>query len=294
MFRLFDVSHFNARCDFVAAKAGGFDGAYLKATDGASFTDPLFAVRRAAAKAAGVPVGAYLFLRPDDPIAEQVARFVDVVSACDPLELRVALDHETASSRGPAASAAAARNAAALLALHFGYAPLLYTYPSFITEGHCAGLDGFPLWIASYNQTATPALPGVWSDWALWQTGQGVVPGVAGGDGPGTDLNVCRDLAVLRAPAPVIVVPDPTPAPSPEGDEVAVDQAVIITTPQGANHRPAALLDVKSGRAAYLSSAQWQAMYHQSDRADPAVSPPLYLIRQISVADHDAYTGGPK
>jgi lysozyme len=193
--RLFDISHHNATADFHAAKRAGYAGVYLKATEG-SYTDPTFAERKVAAQAAGLKVGAYLFFHPGQDVAAQVALFHKVAGHCD---LRVALDFEVTDNLGSAECAVAARTALSLLALAYGYAPIVYTYPSFGVN--CDGLDGFPLWIADYSGKKTPRVPAQWhGDWALWQTGQAAVPGVAPGDGNGTDVSTCPSLARLIVP----------------------------------------------------------------------------------------------
>jgi GH25 family lysozyme M1 (1,4-beta-N-acetylmuramidase) len=207
--RLFDISHWNATADFATAKAAGYAGVYLKATDwsaGGSYTDATFTARAKAARAAGLHVGAYLFFQPGMATpAEQVAHFASTVGGlCD---LRPALDHETAAGLAPATAAARAADAAHELQQAYGVAPLVYTYRSFIIEGYCAGLGAFPLWLADYS--GTPQVPGVWHTWTMWQSGQAHVPGIAGGDGPATDVNVAPDLV------PLLLHP---PKPAPVGD----------------------------------------------------------------------------
>lgn len=210
--RLFDISHYNAYADFAVARAAGYEGVYLKATEGTFPADPTFAERKIAARAAGLKVGAYLFFHPAKDVQAQVANFVNVAGDCD---LRPALDFEVTDGLDPAAAANAARTACALLVHHYGYAPVLYTYPSFGVN--CAGLGGFLLWIADYSGAAAPRVPDEWNgDWALWQTGQEQVPGVAGGDGPGTDVSVCPNLQRL-------IVPPKTP-PSKEKAEMNKDE----------------------------------------------------------------------
>ena len=212
--RLFDISHWNATADFAVAKAAGYVGVYLKATQGTGYVDPTFAPRVKEARKAGLHVGAYHFLEPDQPVAEQIDLFHRAAGdgLCD---LRPVLDHETAPAGMTAAAIAhQAAVVAAGIQSRFAVAPLVYTYRSFISEGYCAGLGAFPLWIADYSAgVKEPGVPGVWHDWALWQTGQAHVPGVAGGDGPATDVNVARDLAPLLAYPPKPTPPKPADSP---------------------------------------------------------------------------------
>jgi len=46
----------------------------------------------------------------------------------------------------------------------------VYSFFSFITEGNCASLGGYPLWLAIF-QSATPPAPAPWSAWKVWQSG---------------------------------------------------------------------------------------------------------------------------
>ena len=46
----------------------------------------------------------------------------------------------------------------------------VYSFWNFITEGNCAGLGSYPLWLAIY-QTATPGAPPPWTEWKFWQWG---------------------------------------------------------------------------------------------------------------------------
>lgn len=200
---LFDISHWNSTADFAQAKAAGYVGVYLKATQGAGYTDPTFAPRAAAAKAAGLHVGAYLFFDPKADVAAQVHRFVAVTrGVCD---LDAALDHETASGN-PAHDAAAALQALQLLKAA-GLNPILYTYRAFISDGEAAGLGAYPLWIADYSGGTAPTIPGVWNSWVMWQTGQAKVAGIAAGDGSGVDVDIAPSLDAL-------LIHRPSPAPS--------------------------------------------------------------------------------
>lgn len=60
-----DLSHHNPDPDLVRAKANGLKFLYHKSTEGGTVSDRTYNARRAAAKAAGVPFGAYHFARPD-------------------------------------------------------------------------------------------------------------------------------------------------------------------------------------------------------------------------------------
>jgi len=69
-----DVSHNNGAIDWKAVAGTGIALAFLKASEGTGFTDPLFVKNKAAAEAAGLMVVPYHFVdASDDPISQ--ARF---------------------------------------------------------------------------------------------------------------------------------------------------------------------------------------------------------------------------
>ncbi len=54
-----DVSHYQGTIDWQKVKAAGIRFVYLKATQGASFIDPMLFANYIGAKAAGIPIGLY-------------------------------------------------------------------------------------------------------------------------------------------------------------------------------------------------------------------------------------------
>lgn len=140
-----DVSHYQA----VTPPLAGLSFLFAKATEGVTFVDPLYATHTAAARAAGLVVGAYHFGVADDGAA-QARAFLAVAAAADLL----ALDLET--------SAAPMTNAQAT---------------AFIAAVHAAGrkvglyhsLSGFLRlgqdwdWVAKWS-SVPPPLP-----WTFWQ-----------------------------------------------------------------------------------------------------------------------------
>jgi lysozyme len=74
-----DVNHSRGNIDWPSVKAGGIDLAFIKATQGSGFHDPLFAANRKDALAAGLMVVPYHFL-DDSPVQKQVQNFRFVVN----------------------------------------------------------------------------------------------------------------------------------------------------------------------------------------------------------------------
>jgi GH25 family lysozyme M1 (1,4-beta-N-acetylmuramidase) len=169
-----DVSNFAG--NFNWAGTSGLSFGICRATQGlgASGTnspDPFLAWNWPRIKAKGLARGAYHFLEPNLSGAEQASYFVEKVSAVG-LETTdmLWLDNETAGS-SPAAVASCARDFMAKLVSLRPHNPHgVYSFFDFITSGNCAGLGGYPLWLAVF-QSATPRAPAPWSAWRFWQSG---------------------------------------------------------------------------------------------------------------------------
>ena len=103
-----DVSSYQGVIDRAAARADGVEYAFIRAGDGATFTDPQFARNWSGAQAAGVLRGAYQFFRPaQDPIA-QADRMLAVIAGA-PGDLPPVIDVEDAGGLGPDVVEAAVR-----------------------------------------------------------------------------------------------------------------------------------------------------------------------------------------
>jgi GH25 family lysozyme M1 (1,4-beta-N-acetylmuramidase) len=209
-----DLSGNNPAVDFRKLAAHGVRGVYLKATEGATFTDTLFRERRRQAYAAGLHVGAYHYARPDtgaDPKADAQAEarhFCDTVQALNRDDLRPALDLEVGRARAGYVEWSRVWNIEVLRML--GAGPLFYSYPFYIGGLHAAEPIGYGLWLADYgpNDGArhTAHVPAPWRKCVLHQyTSNAHVPGVAGN----CDLSYAGRLrplyafpmsALLRAP----------------------------------------------------------------------------------------------
>ena len=169
-----DVSNYAGQFNW--AGTSGLSFGICRATQGlgASGTnspDPYLSWNWPRIKDKGLARGAYHFLDPGLDGAAQASYFVESVSAVGLQTTDMLwLDNETAGS-SPSAVAACARDFMARLVALRPHNPCgVYSYWSFITSGNCAGLSGYPLWLALY-QTATPGAPAPWSAWKFWQSG---------------------------------------------------------------------------------------------------------------------------
>jgi lysozyme len=188
-----DISNVNGQIDLAAlGRDHHLSFAFLKATEGRGFRDPLFPVFWKAAADLGLVRGAYHFARPATDAAAQADAFLAYVRAAG-LQAgdMLALDLEEADGRSPADVAAWGRQFCARVHQGTGRAPLVYTFLSFAQEGNCAGLGGYPLWIADPSSTpGRPRVPAPWTTWAVHQFGQ-----------QGIDLDVANfpDAAAMTA-----------------------------------------------------------------------------------------------
>ena len=165
-----DVSNYQGTFNWQAQK-GHIAFAFMKATEGATYTDPDFARNWQQSKSIGIVRGAYHFGHPRNGAATDARAFLAVVRA-NGLQHGdlIALDLEVSDGLGPAGVATYARNWCADVATATGITPVVYTFLSFAEQGNCAGLGGHPLWIADPSSPAgRPRVPPPWTRWTFHQ-----------------------------------------------------------------------------------------------------------------------------
>jgi lysozyme len=223
-----DVSNHQPSFDWAAAQ-GRISFAFIKATEGTTFADPDFATNWRQARAIGVVRGAYHFGHPGNPAAAEVSAFLSAVRArgLRPGDL-LALDLEVTDNRSPAQVATYAQDWCAGVRKATGHTPIVYTFLSFAQQGNCAGLGGYPLWIAEPSAPAgQPAVPRPWTTWAFHQYGTTTIGNNV------VDADVFHgDAAALRAFA--------NPSPRPKEDQVqsgtlnnGANAVTAISIPEG-------------------------------------------------------------
>lgn len=192
--RLLDVSNLQGLIDFEKVKAAGVDGVFVKVSEGADWADPKCLTNVKAARAAGLKVGGYHFLRPKPGRTggAEAKWFAERLRAAGlgKGDLRPALDVEV-TTLGPADTMAYVGQAvAALRAL--GHDPIIYTFPAFARWSRTFGCD---LWIAHFDVKA-PTIPEPWKGYVMWQhSSSGRVAGISSK----VDLDVTPDLRQLIA-----------------------------------------------------------------------------------------------
>jgi GH25 family lysozyme M1 (1,4-beta-N-acetylmuramidase) len=169
-----DVSNFSGKFNWAGTSGLSFGICRASQGLGAAGTnspDPFLSWNWPRIKAKGLARGAYHFLDPRLDGAAQARYFVKTVSAVG-LEASdmLWLDNETAGPSPAAVSACARAFMAELVSLRPHNPRGVYSFWSFITEGNCAGLGSYPLWLALF-QAATPGAPAPWHSWTFWQSG---------------------------------------------------------------------------------------------------------------------------
>ena len=231
-----DIYNGTGRPDFAAVKQAGVDYIICKATEGVNFADASFTANVTAARAAGLLVGAYHFLRAT-PIDQQAADFLAAIDGHGPY-CCLAIDVEDATP-GNVSSLGKAEITSRTLALYqaihtAGYTCPVYVYASaswlrsLIDVAACRAA-GLLIWMAAYSSD-TPDNTDRSADCDMWQyTSSGTVPGITAR----VDMDVCyRGIdapASTTQPASAAVPPKPT------------DNAAIRTAQQFYNARGAGI-----------------------------------------------------
>jgi lysozyme len=176
-----DVSNLQGTIDFRKVKDAGYRFVWIKAGEG-DWPDPNFMRNVQSAKAAGLKVGAYHFLRPKAGRtgAQEAKHFIERLKAAGlgKGDLMPALDVEATKLDHQATLNYVASFGQALRSA--GFKPCLYTYPSFLGGKWSAAFATYPLWLAAY-QSHEPTPPQPWRSYVCWQHASDAhVPGVNG------------------------------------------------------------------------------------------------------------------
>ncbi len=175
-----DVSHYQGNIDWNQVAGAGYTFAYVKASEGVTYKDPMFVTNIQGASAAGLEVGAYHFARPTSNSAiSEADHFVDTIQPyMSYLTLPPALDLEVGESMGWGALSNWAKTFLERVESRLGVTPIIYV-SSYYARHLDPSLTRWNLWVAHYGVSSPNT--GVWSDWMFWQyTDSGSVPGISG------------------------------------------------------------------------------------------------------------------
>ncbi|MCG0069649.1 lysozyme [Streptomyces tricolor] len=187
-----DVSSYQKRVDWAAARAKGARFVYIKATESTTYRNPSFSGQYSGARKAGLYRGAYHFALPDRSSgAEQAAYFVRHGGdwRADGRTLPPALDIEynpysakhACYGLGKARMVRWIRSFSDEIKRETGRRPVIYTTAQWwkqCTGNSRAFSSSHALWIARHGTARPGALPGGWRYWTFWQYAvEGRLPG---------------------------------------------------------------------------------------------------------------------
>ena len=188
-----DASHHQGAIDWQAVADDGVSFAYLKATEGTTYTDPTFAAHRAEAQDLGIDVGGYHYFQLCSSGADQAGHFASVLGKLGAGDLPPAIDLELAGScpTPPPRDVLLAEVRTFLRQVEAATErePVVYLYPELEEQYDFAGaLGDYRQWVRSLDGRPT-------RDWWIWQqTDSGSVEGIAGP----VDVNVMWSHEVRR------------------------------------------------------------------------------------------------
>ena len=196
-----DISSYQANVDMQKLKEQNIAFVYIKATEGSTHKDGLFAQNRENADKAGLLFGAYHFFSYDSPGSSQADNFIDSLGDGDlkgNLLPAVVVDYYGDKEQNPPAKEDVVRELTVFLNKledTYGVKPVIYTR-SDINEKYLGGFSGeYKRWISSLY---TPLGWNYDGDWYLWHYhNKGTLEGYSGGE-KYIDLNVLNSQKDLN------------------------------------------------------------------------------------------------
>jgi GH25 family lysozyme M1 (1,4-beta-N-acetylmuramidase) len=294
-----DVSHYQGTIDWIQVPSAGKRFAIMKATEGQTLVDPMYAVNHAAARTAGLPVAAYHFAfplsSPDDAVLQ--ADWFAQNAALLPGDLVPALDLERTGGLSTSELQAWVGAWLGEAYAKLGVRPMIYTSPTFWANsmGNTTMFadQGYAvLWVAHWF-TSSPTVPANnWGGygWTFWQYSNcGSVAGISGcvdlDRYNGADLT---GLTFNYTPLPPVTPPVTPPNPPPSvaalvPATVPAGGGDLIVSIQGADFAPGVSTAYWNGTAlatTYVSPMQLTAVVAAALTATPGTGS-LTVLNQL-------------
>ena len=187
-----DISSYQADVDMAKLKEQHIEFVYLKATEGSSHQDDLFAVNWKNAQEAGLLCGAYHFFSYDSPGQTQAENFISMVGDDFAGRLLPVVDVEYYGDKeaNPPAKEDVVRELTVFLTAveaQYGVKPMIYTRSDLYEKYLADSFAEYKIWMSSLY---TPLKWNYKGDWYIWQyLNRGVLEGYSGGE-KYIDLNV--------------------------------------------------------------------------------------------------------
>jgi lysozyme len=165
-----DVSRYQQQVSWDAVRSMNVGGislgfVFIKATEGASNTDPLFGRNWKRSRESGMIRGAYHFFIPSKSGRLQAEHFIKTVRL-ETGDLPPVVDIEDAGRLKPEALRKELKAWLDICQQYYGVRPIIYTYLNFYNRNLEGYFDDYPLWVAHYLQ---PEGPRIQKPWAFWQ-----------------------------------------------------------------------------------------------------------------------------
>ena len=177
-----DVSNYQGNIDYQSVKSAGIDIVYIKATEGQTITDAYLERNYQRAKANGLKVGFYHFVRArtNEQAILEANHFVNAISGMAP-DCRLAMDFEIfgnlTTAQVNSISLTFLRRVEELTGKSMVIYSNSYTARTVFSQ-ELANM--YPLWVAEYG-VSSPQNNGKWSTWIGFQyTDRGIVNGING------------------------------------------------------------------------------------------------------------------
>jgi GH25 family lysozyme M1 (1,4-beta-N-acetylmuramidase) len=163
-----DVSHYQGQINWQELAQSGIKFAFVKATEGTGFEDPLFRTNWLAMKKAGILRGVYHYLRPDlNTPAQEADYFIKILQQ---VKLEPG-DLPPVANVGPGNDATTfLKQWLSIVECRTGRIPLVF-YGTRLQSVHFSPViadSGYPLWVTSF-QKSSPLVSGGWKQWTFWQ-----------------------------------------------------------------------------------------------------------------------------
>lgn len=180
-----DVSHHQGVIDWERVRRDRIDFAYLKASEGSTFTDPRFVANATGARRAGLRVGGYHYFSLCSPGAPQAAHFADRLASAPARTMPPAIDLELLGNCADPPPRddllLEVRTFVAEVERRTGQRVVVYAYPDFESRYRIAEALERRLWVRRIGSTPPHG------DWWLWQRNDHA--SIDGISGP-ADLNI--------------------------------------------------------------------------------------------------------
>lgn len=191
-----DVSKYQGEVNWDHVRKAGIAFAFIKATEGGDRVDDMFDRNWRAAKAAGIPRGAYHFFYFCRPAIEQAHWFMRHVprdgTALPPV-LDMEWNHLSPTCRlrpDPEIVRAEMKVFLDAVERHYGKRPIIYTSIDFFDRNELRRFSGYEFWLRSVAGHPDDKYSN--HPWTFWQyTGTGILPGIEGN----ADINVFNGSA---------------------------------------------------------------------------------------------------